>query len=221
MGAPLREVELSEQLNVSRGTMREALRMLQEPGLVELITHRGAFVTSLSPETISEIYTLRALLEPYAVQMALENGAYTKKHLDALEELVGLMGQFKLKGDVFAGSKADVDFHYLICEPSDHQLLLQVLRNLKSLTRLCMLSIELYDSSLPSDELHHRQILEAIQSGGPLRAAEIVRKHINDSRVALLAQIERMPRASFGVSRSTTKSTLNGLSAFALSRDVG
>lgn len=195
MAMPLREVELSKSLNVSRGTVREALRLLQEEGLVEVITHRGAFVASLSFQTINEVYTLRALLEPYAVAVALKNKAYSEEDLEALDELVRQMGKYQTGRDGFSGSQADVDFHYLMCKPSDHQLLLQIIRNLQSQTRLCMLNIQLYDSGLPSNEVHHRQILDAIRLGTPSHAAEIVRQHIDDSRIALLAQIERMAGA--------------------------
>ena len=78
-----------------------------------------------------------------------------------------------------------------MCERSDHQLLMQMFRNLQSLTRLCMLNIKFYSSDLPSDELHHQQILDAIRLGDPAHAAKIVREHINESRDALLAGVER------------------------------
>ena len=98
-GEPLREVELGESLDVSRGTVREALRMLQEESLIEIIPHRGAFVAELSPRTVREVYTLRALLEPYAVRVALENGAYSEEDLEALEALVRRMAELEQEGD--------------------------------------------------------------------------------------------------------------------------
>jgi DNA-binding GntR family transcriptional regulator len=189
-GQPLHEVELSQALDVSRGTVREALRFLQEEKLVEIIPHRGAFVTELSPRTVREVYTLRALLEPYAVRVALENGAYTDEDLEALAALVQRMGELEQEGDVLEISKADLDFHYLICERSDHQLLMELFKSLQSLTRLCMLNIKTYSADLPSDELHHRQILGAIQLGDPAYAAEIITGHINESKSALLAAME-------------------------------
>lgn len=189
-GQPLREVELSEALNVSRGTVREALRLLQEEKLVEIIPHRGAFVTELSPRTVREVYTLRGLLEPYAVRVALEKGAYTDEDLETLAALVWRMGELEQKGDVLGISKADLDFHYLMCKRSDHLLLLELFKSLQSLARLCMLNIKTYSADLPSDELHHRQILDAIQLGDPAHAAEIVRGHINESKEALLAAME-------------------------------
>ena len=65
-GKPLREVELAEALDVSRGTVREALRQIQDESLVEVIPHRGAFVTNLTPKMADELHTIRALIEPLA-----------------------------------------------------------------------------------------------------------------------------------------------------------
>src|SRR5208283_1850229 len=75
-GAPLHEVDLCNLLGVSRGTVREALRQLRDENLVEIVPHRGACVTTLSPRRAWEIYTLRAQLEPYAVRLAIEREAY-------------------------------------------------------------------------------------------------------------------------------------------------
>ena len=58
-GEPLREVELSESMDVSRGTIREALQKLQEENLVEVFPRRGAFVTRLTPRKAQELYTPR------------------------------------------------------------------------------------------------------------------------------------------------------------------
>jgi DNA-binding GntR family transcriptional regulator len=57
---PLREVDLSASLNVSRGTIRGALRILCNGGLVEIIPHRGAFVRGLSLQTAIDTFTLHA-----------------------------------------------------------------------------------------------------------------------------------------------------------------
>src|SRR5688500_7190385 len=67
-GAQLREVELAQSLDVSRGPVREALLRLEGEGLVRSIWHRGATVTALSPDDVAEIDTLRGALEDLAVR---------------------------------------------------------------------------------------------------------------------------------------------------------
>jgi DNA-binding GntR family transcriptional regulator len=66
----LGEVSLASRFKASRGTAREALRVLSKQGLVEMQSRRGGAVPPRSPERAREIFSLRALLEPFAVKLA-------------------------------------------------------------------------------------------------------------------------------------------------------
>ena len=186
-GEPLREEKLSRSLSVSRGTVREAQRVLENEGLVEVIPRRGAFVARLSPRTVTERYTLRSLLEPYAVRLALEDHAYSDQDLESLDALLVRMGEFEQAGDLYATVKADLEFHYEMCKPSGHSLLLEVLKNLQSLTRLCMVNVKLYRTDLAPDEVQHRQIFDAIRLGDREQAEAVLRGHLDFFKHALLA----------------------------------
>jgi DNA-binding GntR family transcriptional regulator len=188
-GEPLREVELSKSLDVARGTVREALRVLQEDGLVEILAHRGAFVTTLSSRKVREIYTLRELLEPYAVGLAMENDAYSEQDFEEIETLLRRLGEFEQRGDNFEQTEADVEFHYLICKPGDHQLLLDVLKNLQFLTRLCVTHLNVLGPDKAPQEQLHREILEAIRSGDAAHAQDLIRQHLRNARDPLLAAV--------------------------------
>src|SRR5574341_623145 len=150
-GAPLREVQISSSLGVSRGTLREAIRQLWDEGLVEIIPHRGAFVTRLSRQKAKEIYTLRALLEPYAVRLTAEAKAFDLQDLDALGVLVDRWGELDKEGDIYGILRAEIDFHRRICQASGHRLLLTVLDNLVSQTQLFILHTKLYRTDLVPD----------------------------------------------------------------------
>jgi DNA-binding GntR family transcriptional regulator len=188
-GQPLREGELSASLNVSRGTVREAQRLLQDEGLVEVVPHRGAFVAELSPRTVREMYTLRALLEAYAVRLAMEKDAYREEDFETMETLLRRMGEFEEKGDIFAYIEADLEFHHEICKWSDHGLLLDVLKSVQSLSRLCMINVKLYRTDLEPDGVQHRHIYDAIRTGDPDQAEDAVREHLGFSRIALVAKV--------------------------------
>lgn len=69
-GERLQQDEISERLGVSRMPVREALRVLESEGLVEMRPHRGAVVVDLRPEDISEIFEIRATLEAKAAERA-------------------------------------------------------------------------------------------------------------------------------------------------------
>lgn len=71
-GHRLAQVELSEELGVSRIPLRDALRRLEAEGLVEIDGRRGARVSSLSPGDVEEIYAMRKLLESECARRAIE-----------------------------------------------------------------------------------------------------------------------------------------------------
>lgn len=72
-GEHLSQDRLAEALDVSRMPVRAALRQLEGEGLVLFKAHRGAVVRVLSPDELGEIYDLRGILEPYAVEHAVEH----------------------------------------------------------------------------------------------------------------------------------------------------
>lgn len=189
-GDPLHEVELGKSFDISRGTVREALRQLQQEGLVEVFPHRGAFVTLLSSQKVKEIYTLRALLEPYAVRLAIESKAYQPSDIAELQYLVKRLGELDGQSVDPELINTDMRFHRLMCERCGHQLLLEVLNNLQSLTLLFILNTKLYHSDLERDEATHAEILEGIQSNDPQRAEGILRNHLVDAGTSLLARMQ-------------------------------
>lgn len=195
-GDPLREADLSESLEVSRGTVREALRWLhQEGALVEIMPHRGAFVIKLSLERAREIYTLRALLEPYAIRTAMENRAYTEADLRELDALVGRIEQLEKEGNDSALVKADIEFHRLATRRCNHQLLLDMVNKLQSQTLVLIFNTKLYRSDRVPDSVSHRAILEGLRAGDPAAAEEILRGHIVDAGSSLVKRMDEVQRA--------------------------
>jgi DNA-binding GntR family transcriptional regulator len=84
-GQPLRESAIAAELNVSRTPVREALRRLATEGAVEITPNRGATLAEFTDDDIADIWSLRALLEPYAARLAAERGY--AKDVERLESL--------------------------------------------------------------------------------------------------------------------------------------
>jgi|HubBroStandDraft_2_1064218.scaffolds.fasta_scaffold166552_2 DNA-binding GntR family transcriptional regulator len=195
-GDALREADLSENLGVSRGTVREALRLLhQEGALVEVIPHRGAFVIQLTVERAKEIYTLRALLEPYAVRIAMENQSYSEEDLRELESLVQQLKELENEHNDPALVKTDMEFHHVATRACDHQLLLEMVGKLQSQTRILIFNTKRYRSDKVPDSVTHQAILEAIRSGNPAEAEEVVRRHIIDAGSSLVKRMEEVQQS--------------------------
>src|SRR5690348_4749364 len=70
-GARLRVEELANDLEMSPTPVREALRLLQADGLVDYRAHHGIVVSELTPEEIQDLFRLRTVLEPLAVELAV------------------------------------------------------------------------------------------------------------------------------------------------------
>jgi DNA-binding GntR family transcriptional regulator len=177
---------------VSRGTLREAIRQLYDEGLVEILPHRGAFVARLSRERAKEIYTLRALLEPYAVRVTAEMKGFDPHDLDELDALVDHWGELEKEDDIYGILEAEIEFHRKICQRSGHRLLLGVLDNLVSQTQLFILHTKLYQTDLVPDKVSHRAILDAIRSGDPASIEDAVRQHIVEAGDRLISRLEAL-----------------------------
>ena len=189
-GKPLREVQLSSLLGVSRGTLRESVRYLCEEGLVEISPHRGASVIRLSCQKAREIYTLRAMLEPYAVRLSVEAKALELQDLHSLEALLDRWGELEKECKIYDILRAEIEFHQRICQGSGHQLLLRALENLVFQTQLFVLHTKLFRTDLVPDEVSHRAILDAIRTGDPTAAEEAVRQHILAAGAQLMSRLE-------------------------------
>lgn len=193
-GSQIVESRLCEQINVSRGTLREALRLLQDRGLIEVVPHRGAIVSSLNAKKAQEIYTLRMLLEPYAVRLSMEQGAYTPMALDELQRALRRMYDLADRNNPSDVIEADMEFHRLLCCHCDHEMLLTMLEGLHLQTRRFILFTKLYQSDLKTEAETHLPIWEALQSGDVSLTETALRSHIREAGELLVKKMMDMER---------------------------
>jgi len=108
-GQRLVEAKIAGTLDVSRGPVREAFKLLCAEGLLEEEPRRGMYVVSLTPDDIREIYDLRSAIEGRAAQLlaASHRDADLKEMRKRLEQLDAAAD----KGDIRAFSRADLEFY--------------------------------------------------------------------------------------------------------------
>ncbi|HEX7556290.1 MAG TPA: GntR family transcriptional regulator, partial [Leptolinea sp.] len=116
----LLEQDIAESMKTSRGPIRDALKILENEGLVTRETHRGAFVAELNPEDMHEVNTLREVLEALAIKYVIQRA--TSSQLDELEQIVHAMESMALKdyGQKEA-TDLDIEFHHTLCRLSGHK----------------------------------------------------------------------------------------------------
>lgn len=112
-GERLLEAEIAERLGLSRGIVREAIRRLEQEGLVISQPHRGTFVARLSPQDAVEIFALRRLLESFAVRLAVPRVA--EPDLEHLAGLTEAMVDASKRGDRVERIQLDLRFHEQLC----------------------------------------------------------------------------------------------------------
>ncbi len=123
-GTPLIQADIARQLGISRAPLREALRGLEEEGLVVNIPFRGAFVSTIDRRSLDELCSFRNMIERFAVQRVIERAS--DEELSQLAAIIQVMEDAAARGDVEAVDREDIAFHTKILELADHRLLLQV-----------------------------------------------------------------------------------------------
>jgi DNA-binding GntR family transcriptional regulator len=175
-GAPLREVALAEQLGVSKTPLREAFARLEQEGLVETTSFKGAVVTGYSERDLNEIYELRALLEGAAARSAAEGS--TADLLDALRDVVVRSRQLRDAGDLAALAGLHEQFDLIVYAQVTNERIVALIENLRAhLTRIGKLTVGIPGRVEASVE-EHAAIVDAIAARDADEAERLMRVHI-------------------------------------------
>jgi DNA-binding GntR family transcriptional regulator len=171
-GARLNVEKISKELEVSRTPVWEAVRRLQQEGLVENIPYRGVFMVEMTLERALELYQIREALEGLAARLAAlsANG----KILEKMNETLQAQARVIQKGDLLGYSRSDFEFHSLIHRMSRNAVLHEMLDSLRAKMQPVTMEVR---SILPRLYEDHLEIMEAIRSKDPEKSERILRRH--------------------------------------------
>ncbi len=197
-GMQLREVALAESIGVSRPSLREALQVLRQEGLVRHEPHRGTFVTALGPEEIVDIYQVRRVLEGSAARACRKaDAAAVTRVADALEALAATWG-----GDDFEVIGADLRFHQSIVGLLGSPRLDAVFESVATALRPCLVLLSrdarVATVQRPDSLTEHEAIAAAIAARRGRDAERLVTAHIDRNQELLLAVIDADPTEDGG-----------------------
>lgn len=175
-GDKLVESRLGEQLGVSRGPVREAIRRLEQMGLIDKIPYRGAFVTTMTSTDIQELNTVRMPLEGVAARLIAQRRE--PADIAFLTTVLNQMMEAAREGDAGKLVGLDMDFHDALVERSGHKLLNELwpLVSIR-LRRFLFLKRQRLYRSLDEAAALHVPIIEAITAGDGERAEAAARQH--------------------------------------------
>jgi DNA-binding GntR family transcriptional regulator len=173
-GTKMGEVELAAQFGVSRGTVREALRVLQRDGLAEGEERLSLRVRKLTPKEIGELFSVRAALEAEA-GMELLASPDRDALLDALE---GCLPEFPSGISYSERFEIDLAFHHELCRLSGNRTLLSVWSTLKDLLRMTVTSVRVEHADDLMSRSNHEPIMAALRTGDPEAARRVIASHL-------------------------------------------
>lgn len=174
MGSRLIDVRLAQELEVSRGTVRDALGRLVDEGLVVEQPRQGMFVREFGPQDVIDIYNVRIAIEPIAARLAVRNNVDT----DRLQRLLDEMRSAAEAADVPGVSAAELAFHLEICNASRNQHLVDCYRMIQSRVRMALSLDNQGNADYRSIADRHQPLLAALASGDELEAGRAAHAHI-------------------------------------------
>lgn len=184
-GEKLDQDRIAADFGVSRAPVREAVQKLAADGFVEIRPHRGAFVVTVTPEDVRNVFGMRVLLEPEVVRQVTPHIPDTV--LDALQRDLDATRRQVQAGDSSHFFPNDIQFHTTMLQFAENKLLIEVLDGLTN--RITM--VRRYASLRPGPHMQlslteHQNILDAVRSRDPDQAAACMRQHIENSIARVL-----------------------------------
>ncbi|MGB4137226.1 MAG: GntR family transcriptional regulator [Microbacterium sp.] len=173
-GAKLTEPELARQLETSRGPIREALRDLEQEGLVKSQAHRSVRVVEITREEVLEVLLpIRLVIEEYGFRRAVST--FSDEDLGALGKILDDMKDAAAAGDAEAVGYLDIEFHRYVIESAGQEQCAQIWRSLQPRIRA---HFRKEQKTQPLDSVvdEHAQLLEALES----RDADLLMNRVND-----------------------------------------
>ena len=189
-GDRLVESRISQELEVSQSSVREALRDLEQLGCVVYEFNRGCSVRAFSPDELLEAYPVRAALEALAAREA--SVRIDVATLGRLEDLLGGMLACAEEGRIQEQAQLNVEFHRVIVHASENATLIRQWALLEPSARTYLTTVT---SRATVDPRHlaerHVPILEALRAGDGAKAAQAVHDHLMEAAALLVDGIGR------------------------------
>lgn len=184
------ENELCKQLTVGRSTVREAFRILQASGFVEIKPGRGAFVARTKETDLNDIVQwfvdnevelkdcieVRSAIEPLSIKLAIARS--TDEDIEQLQETHSKFVNAVLNNDVYAIAKYDELFHNQIVEKSKNKLLISINKKVSEWVHTFRSKTFMVHQNAENAVEPHSNIMNAIKARDVEAGELFMRKHI-------------------------------------------
>ena len=189
-GERLMEIQMADEMGVSRTPVREAIRKLEMEGFVVMIPRRGTYVSNMSIKDINDVYEIRISLDTLAAGLAAER--ISDEELEELQRLLVKVGHAIEENDMAKVVEADIEFHDVLYRASRNERLRNIINNLREqITVIRGVSMR-YPGRLKDTQEEHRRLVESIAARNVEKSQEAARIHLeNAERTLMIAMSER------------------------------
>lgn len=184
-GDRLDENALAEALGVSRTPIRSALRVLAAESLVDLHPHRGAIVSELSPDELTEVYLVRSILEGTAARLAAP-----KMDDERIRTLEALIQELESTADPDQWLAINNQFHATLYQAANRPRMLSIIEYVRNISTPYIRQFIGMREHMESSRDDHRRILEACRNRDGHMAESEIKKHLQDVAQANVDFIE-------------------------------
>jgi len=197
-GQRINETELARTLGISRNPIREAVRRLEERGLLVSVPRRGTFVRSFSRQDIEDVFSFRTVVEDFAIRQAMPR--MSDQDIAELRAIVDTMLTVAQARKEMELIQQDIRFHQRICELSGNTQTLRAFNNIHAEVQISITLVEHRFESLEAAAVDHYPVVNAIATRDTETAAKALRDHIRDSWGRIAALPETINDHTFTVS---------------------
>ena len=182
------ELNLAKELEVSRFWVRDAFKILETKGLIEVIPYKGAMVCDVDEHEIENIFEVRVELDSLATRKAANNAQrsdikYLKRMAKKFEESVK-------NGDLGEMISANEDFHNYIYELSQNPTLIQVINQLKAQSHILRYHAWASPDVIKRIQKEHKLLIEAMNNKDFKQLDDLARRHISYSKETYLLHLK-------------------------------
>ena len=188
-GTRLNEIELCNTMGVSRTPLREAIRSLATEGLIELQPNRGAIVSIVSQEDVTEILPIMASLEGLGGRLAAIHMDQSK--IVQVRKIHDQMIAHYKNNEVAEYFETNRLIHELITEGSGNQTLVDTINSLSAKVRRARFSAQMTQESWAKAVSEHEEMIAALEAQDPDRLEAILVQHVETKRATILGSIEQ------------------------------
>lgn len=175
-GERIKEIDISNEFNISRGPVREALRQIEQEGLVQYEANRGCTVRELSYSSMNEMYLIRVTLEKLAVEIVA--GVFSESTIQKMEREIEELEKavhMRVLSEIVAH---DETFHSLIVLEAKSERLYRMWKSFEGENAAAYYTMNRNDL-MPAEHIkrNHQWILNACKEGDVEKICTLLNEH--------------------------------------------